>query len=56
MQGGKYVAFASKVLTQIQKAYAQIEKELLAVLFGCEKFNKYLYGSKVIVELDHKLL
>ena len=56
MQDGKPVAFASKSLTQTQKAYAQIEKELLAILFGCEKFHEYLYGRKVIVESDHKPL
>ena len=56
MQDGKPVAFASKSLTETQKAYAQIEKELLAILFGCEKFHEYLYGRKVIVESDHKPL
>ena len=56
MQDGKPVAFASKSLTQTQKAYAQIEKQLLAILFGCEKFHEYLYGRKVIVESDHKPL
>ena len=56
MQDGKPVAFPSKSLTETQKAYAQIEKELLAILFGCEKFHEYLYGRKVIVESDHKPL
>ena len=37
MQGGKPVVFTSKALTQTQKAYAQIEKELITILFGCEK-------------------
>ena len=56
MQGGKSVAFASNSLTETQKAYAQIEKEVLAILIGCEKFHEYLYGRKVIVESDHKPL
>ena len=30
--------------------YAQIEKELLAIVFGCERFNMYTYGA------DHKPL
>ena len=35
--------------------YAQIEKETLAVVFGCTKFHKMLYGkSDVTVETDHK--
>ena len=54
MQDGKPVAFATKSLTETQNA--QIEKELLAILFGCEKFHEYLYGRKVIVESDHKPL
>lgn len=47
------VAYASKALNDCQKNYAQIEKELLAILFGCEKFNQYIYGRKVTIETDH---
>ena len=37
--------------------YAQIEKELLAIVFGVEKFHSYLYGKlDVTVESDHKPL
>ena len=35
---------------------AQIEKELLAIVFGMEKIETYLYGSKVLVEPNHKPL
>ena len=44
LQDGKPVAYASKALTPTQQAYAQIEKEALALVFGCEKFHHYLYG------------
>ena len=38
-------------------AYAQIEKELLAIVFACEKFDQYVYGrKKVYVQSDHKPL
>ena len=51
------IAFASKSMTETQMNYAQIEKELLAVLFACKKFDDYLYGKKsVIVETDHQPL
>ncbi|PFX12514.1 Retrovirus-related Pol polyprotein from transposon 17.6 [Stylophora pistillata] len=58
MQDGHPVAYASRSLTptEVQYMYAQIEKELLAIVFGMEKFETYLYGRKVLVESDHKPL
>lgn len=56
MQGKGPVAFASKLLSRTQQNYAQIEKELLAVVYGCERFHQYVYGRKVVVETDHKPL
>ena len=51
------VAYASKALTKSQQNYHQIEKEMLAIMFGCERFQDYLYGqSMVTVEFDHKPL
>jgi hypothetical protein len=46
-QDWKPVAYASKALTPTQQAYAQIEKEALALVFGCEKFHHYLYGPRL---------
>ena len=54
LQNGRPIAYASKSLNESQRAYAQIEKELLAIVFGCEKFHEYLYGRQVTVESDHK--
>lgn len=56
LQEGQPVAYGSRALTDSQKCYVQIEKELLAIVFGCEKFHQYLYGRKVHVESDHKPL
>ena len=36
--------------------YAMTEKELLAVVFGCERYHQDIYGKKVLVESDHKPL
>ncbi|XP_046443876.1 uncharacterized protein K02A2.6-like [Daphnia pulex] len=49
-------AFSSTSLTETQKRYCQIEKELLAVQFGLLRFRQYVYGQKVTVESDHKPL
>uniref|UniRef100_A0A8C6KCM5 Gypsy retrotransposon integrase-like protein 1 n=1 Tax=Nothobranchius furzeri TaxID=105023 RepID=A0A8C6KCM5_NOTFU len=56
MQDGHPVAYASKTLTPTEINYAQIEKELFAVLFGCKRFHTYIYGRRVLVESNHKPL
>ena len=50
LQDDKPVAYASCSLTQSQRRYAQIEKELYAIVFGCEKFHQYLFGHEFHVE------
>jgi hypothetical protein len=54
MQDGRPVAYASKALTPSEVNYAQIEKEMYAILFGCQRFHQYVYGNKVLVESNHK--
>ncbi|KAK3108602.1 hypothetical protein FSP39_011752 [Pinctada imbricata] len=56
LQDAKPVAYASRALTDTEGRYAQIEKELLAVVFGLERFNVYTYGRPVQVQSDHKPL
>lgn len=50
------VAFASKAMNETQCRYAQIEKELLAVVFACKRFHQYVYGKHITIESDHKPL
>ena len=50
------VAYASRALTSAEVNYAQIEKELLASTYACERFHQYVYGQAVEVETDHKPL
>ncbi|KAK3749625.1 hypothetical protein QZH41_012963, partial [Actinostola sp. cb2023] len=56
MQGGSPIAYASRSLTETECKYAQIEKESLAVVFGCERFHQYIYAKEVRVETDHRPL
>ena len=56
IQDNKPVAFASKSLTDVETRYANIERELLAVVYGCEKFHTYLFGHRFTVHSDHKPL
>ena len=45
LQQGQPVAYTwSHALTSTETRYAQIEKELLAILFACTHFDIYLYG------------
>ncbi|VDI69620.1 Hypothetical predicted protein [Mytilus galloprovincialis] len=50
------IEYASRALTTSQKNWAQIEKELYAIVFGCERFHQYVYGRTIEVETDHKPL
>lgn len=54
LQEGHPVCYASWALTDTEQRYAQIEKELLAILFAARKFNQYIYGKPVMVQSDHK--
>ena len=56
LQNDKPVAFASKTLTDAETRYACIERELLAIVYGVERFHTYLYGRKFIIKTDHKPL
>ena len=57
LQDNYPIAYASRALTTCQQNYAQIEKEMLAIAFGCTRFHEYIYGMPTIkVETDHKPL
>lgn len=40
LQDGRPIAYASKSLSECEIYYAQIEKELFAILFGCKRFHQ----------------
>ena len=57
LQNGQPIAYASRALSKTEQCYAQIEKECLALVFACERFDHYIYGKDCItVQSDHKPL
>ena len=56
IQGGNPIAYFSRALTPTGIHYSKIEKELLSVAFGVEKFSEFPYGRHFVVETDHKPL
>lgn len=56
LQDGQPAAYGSQALTDRQCRYVQTEKELLAIVYGCEIFNQYVHGKHIQVGSDHKLL
>ena len=57
LQQEKPIAYASRALSKAELNYAQIEKEMLSIVFAVRKFHQYIYGKEhVVIENDHKPL
>jgi hypothetical protein len=56
LQEGRPVKYASRTLSSTQQRYAQVEKEMLAIQFGLERFHQYVHRQTVTIETDHKPL
>lgn len=56
LQNGRPIAYTSRALTDPETRYAQIEKEMLAIVYSLEKFHQYTYGRHTLVNSDHKPL
>lgn len=55
-QNGKPVAFFSRKLTEPQRKYSVIEKELLSILETLEEFRQMIWGTKILIRTDHQNL
>ena len=56
VQEGKIISYANRALSGVEKRYSQTEKEALAIVWGCEHFHLYLFGSDFTLITDHKPL
>ena len=48
VQGGELsvISYASRSLRHTERRYSQTEKEALALVWACERFHVYIYGSE----------
>ena len=49
----KAIYYVNKTFNEAQKNYSTTEKEMLAMVFACEKFKPYILGSHVIIHTNH---
>ena len=56
MQDGKCIAYWSRSLSDAQKNYNTMEKELLATVTCIKEYHNMLYGAVLNVYTDHKNL
>ena len=49
----KAIYYGSKTFNKAQENYSTTEKEMLAMVFSCEKFKPYILWSHVLIHTDH---
>lgn len=50
------VAYASRLLSDTEQRYAQIEREALALAWAADKFSEYVTGIPILFQTDHRPL
>lgn len=54
--GERAIAYVSRKLNKAEQAYAQIQREALAIVYCVKKLHQFLYGRKFKLKTDHKPL
>ena len=49
----KAIYYANKTFNEAQENYSTTEKEMLVMVFSCEKFKPYILGSYVMIHTYH---
>ena len=49
----KAIYYANKTFNEAQENYSTIKKEMLTMVFACEKFRPYILGSHVVIHTNH---
>ena len=52
----KAIYYASKTFNKAQENYSTTEKEMLTMVFACEKFRPYISRSHVVIHTDHAVI
>ncbi|CAC5404852.1 unnamed protein product [Mytilus coruscus] len=52
----RIISYASRSLSDTERRYSKTEKEALALVWACERFHVYIYGSQFELLTDHKPL
>ena len=50
------VCCASRTLNAAEMGYSQLDKEVLAIVFGVSKHHQYIYGRRFTLRSDHRQL
>ena len=52
----KVIAYASRALSPVEQRYSQTKREALAIVWAMERFHIDLYGTRFVLNTDHKPL
>ena len=50
----RIVAYASRILSERERKFPQVEREAHSVIFGCERFHIFLFGKEFDLVTDNK--